>query len=391
ILTPWKESYDQPRQHIQKQRHYFANKGPSSQGYVFPVVTYGCESWTVKKAEHQRIDAFELWCWRRLLRVPWTAPPFRCACQCALTISWLERSGLPAKTESTSWADLPPYSEDRLVEGLGRGRIGGVQLGPAECAGGRDGGQALVIAELPDGELCAGGIAEAGHRPGVRVAKRREADAAPRLLDSFDGGFRVQRVEVQCPGRTGARLGEWTDGGDRAAADREPAVAPGLRSSALEFPAEHRAVEGGRGRDVRGAQVHPGRGTMYIVGDEHFLDPPARSSGDVPPRAVLPTAGPAWHVPLTATPGPPTRGDPARASPSVADTLAAVTARGEGFSGAAAARTARAELSYAPAELDLRIVNGLRDRAQAVVFAYETGLVRPGEQGPHHRRGERER
>ena len=40
---------------------------------VFPVVVYGCKSWTVKKAEHQRIDAFELWCWRRLLRVPWTA------------------------------------------------------------------------------------------------------------------------------------------------------------------------------------------------------------------------------------------------------------------------------------------------------------------------------
>ena len=40
---------------------------------VFPVVTYGCESWTIKKAERQRIDAFELWCWRRLLRVPWTA------------------------------------------------------------------------------------------------------------------------------------------------------------------------------------------------------------------------------------------------------------------------------------------------------------------------------
>ena len=40
---------------------------------VFPVVMYGCESWTVRKAEHQRIDAFELWCWRRLLRVPWTA------------------------------------------------------------------------------------------------------------------------------------------------------------------------------------------------------------------------------------------------------------------------------------------------------------------------------
>ena len=40
---------------------------------VFPVVMYGCESWTIKKAEHQRIDGFELWCWRRLLRVPWTA------------------------------------------------------------------------------------------------------------------------------------------------------------------------------------------------------------------------------------------------------------------------------------------------------------------------------
>ena len=40
---------------------------------VFPVVMYGCESWTVKKAEHQRIDAFELWCWRRLLRIPWTS------------------------------------------------------------------------------------------------------------------------------------------------------------------------------------------------------------------------------------------------------------------------------------------------------------------------------
>ena len=40
---------------------------------VFPVVTYGCESWTINKAEHRRIDAYELWCWRRLLRVPWTA------------------------------------------------------------------------------------------------------------------------------------------------------------------------------------------------------------------------------------------------------------------------------------------------------------------------------
>ena len=47
--------------------------GVTKRDMVFPVVMYGCESWTIKKAEHQRIDAFELWCWRRLLRVPWTA------------------------------------------------------------------------------------------------------------------------------------------------------------------------------------------------------------------------------------------------------------------------------------------------------------------------------
>ena len=50
-----------------------APKKPLVKAMVFPGVMYGCESWTVKKAEHQRIDAFELWCWRRLLRVPWTA------------------------------------------------------------------------------------------------------------------------------------------------------------------------------------------------------------------------------------------------------------------------------------------------------------------------------
>ena len=68
-----KKSYDQPRQHIKKQRHYFANKSVSSKAMIFPVVMYGCESWTIKKVECHRIDAFELWCWRRLLRVPWTA------------------------------------------------------------------------------------------------------------------------------------------------------------------------------------------------------------------------------------------------------------------------------------------------------------------------------
>ena len=56
-----------------KQRQNFANKSLYSQSDGFPVVMYGCESWTIKKAEHQRIDAFELCCSRRLLRVPWTA------------------------------------------------------------------------------------------------------------------------------------------------------------------------------------------------------------------------------------------------------------------------------------------------------------------------------
>ena len=73
MLTPWKESYHLPKQHIKKQRHYFVNKGPSVKVIVFTVVMYGCENWTIKKAECQRIDAFELWCWRRFLRVPWTA------------------------------------------------------------------------------------------------------------------------------------------------------------------------------------------------------------------------------------------------------------------------------------------------------------------------------
>ena len=73
MLAPWKESYDQPRQHIKKQWYYFANKVHLVKAMVFPVVMYECESWTIKKAEHWRIDAFELWCWKRLLRVSWTA------------------------------------------------------------------------------------------------------------------------------------------------------------------------------------------------------------------------------------------------------------------------------------------------------------------------------
>ena len=71
--APWKESYDQPRQHIKKWRHWFANNSLYSQSYGVSSSDVWIENWTIKKAEHWRIYAFELWCWRRLLRVPWTA------------------------------------------------------------------------------------------------------------------------------------------------------------------------------------------------------------------------------------------------------------------------------------------------------------------------------
>ena len=72
-LTPCKESYDQPRQHIKNHDFTLPTKVHLVKAMVFPMVMYGCESWTVKKAERRRIDAFELWRWRTLLGVPWTA------------------------------------------------------------------------------------------------------------------------------------------------------------------------------------------------------------------------------------------------------------------------------------------------------------------------------
>ena len=73
MLDTWKKSYDQYRQHIKSRNIALPTKVRLVKAMVFPVVMYGCESWTIKKAEYQRIDAFELWCWIRLLRVPWTA------------------------------------------------------------------------------------------------------------------------------------------------------------------------------------------------------------------------------------------------------------------------------------------------------------------------------
>ena len=67
MLIPWEISYDQPRQHIKKQRYYFATKVRLIKATIFPVVMYGCESWTMKKAECHRTDAFEMWCWEKTL------------------------------------------------------------------------------------------------------------------------------------------------------------------------------------------------------------------------------------------------------------------------------------------------------------------------------------
>ena len=73
MLAPWKKSITNLDSILKSRDITLPTKVHLVKAMVFPVVMYGCESWTIKKAEHRRIDAFELWCWRRLLRVPWTA------------------------------------------------------------------------------------------------------------------------------------------------------------------------------------------------------------------------------------------------------------------------------------------------------------------------------
>ena len=86
---------------------------------VFPVVMYGCESWTVKKAEYRRIDAFELWCWRRLLRIPWTAR------RSVLDIHWNNWCwGWNSNTLATWCEELTHWKRPWCWEGLGAGEEG---------------------------------------------------------------------------------------------------------------------------------------------------------------------------------------------------------------------------------------------------------------------------
>ena len=104
---------------------------------VFPVVMYGCESWTVKKAEHRRIDGFELWCWRRLLRVPWTA---RRSNQSILKeISpGISLEGMMLKLNSST---LATSCEDSLEKTL---MLGGIGVGGKGDDRGRDGWMASL-------------------------------------------------------------------------------------------------------------------------------------------------------------------------------------------------------------------------------------------------------
>ena len=103
MLAPWKKSYDKPRQYT------LLTKVCRVKTMVFPVVIYGCESWTIKKAEHWRIDVFKLWYWRRLLRVLWTA-------------SRSEQSILKQSTLHIHWKDwcwssnlCPPDAKSLLI------------------------------------------------------------------------------------------------------------------------------------------------------------------------------------------------------------------------------------------------------------------------------------
>ena len=73
MLAPWKKSYDHLDSILKSRDITLPTKVHLIKANVFPVVMFGYESWTLKKAEHQRISAFKLWCWKRLLRVPWTA------------------------------------------------------------------------------------------------------------------------------------------------------------------------------------------------------------------------------------------------------------------------------------------------------------------------------
>ena len=127
MLTPWKESYDQPDSILKIRDFTLPTKVCLVKAVVFPVVMYGCESWTVKKAECRKIDAFELWCWRRVLRVPWTARRSNQSFLKEISPVWvfIERTDAEAETP-VLW---PPHAKSWLI---GKDPDGGRDWGQEE-------------------------------------------------------------------------------------------------------------------------------------------------------------------------------------------------------------------------------------------------------------------
>ena len=120
MLAPWKKSCDQLS--VLKSRDLtLLTKIHIVKAMVFPVVMYGCESWTIKKAEHRRIDVFELWCWRSLLRVPWTTRSNQCILKEISPEYSLE--GLMLKLKFQYFGHLMGRTDSRKDPGAGKDRM----------------------------------------------------------------------------------------------------------------------------------------------------------------------------------------------------------------------------------------------------------------------------
>ena len=123
MLAPWKESYGKSRQCIESTDIILPTKVQTVKVMAFPAVMYGCESWTIKKTGCQRIDAFQLWCWRRLLRVLWTARRLNQSIlkkinpEYSLEELLLKLKLLQLKRFSLSANQLQQYSDSGLLNG----------------------------------------------------------------------------------------------------------------------------------------------------------------------------------------------------------------------------------------------------------------------------------
>ena len=125
MLTPWKKSYTNLDSILKSRDSTLPTKVCLVKAMVFPMVMYGCESWTVKKAEHWRIDAFELWCWRRLLRVPWTARRSNQSRRSVLGVHWKDWCySWNSNILATSYKELTHWKRLWCWEGLGAGGEG---------------------------------------------------------------------------------------------------------------------------------------------------------------------------------------------------------------------------------------------------------------------------